>query len=35
MLNDAIEHVREDVGKLGDPRGKALFETAAEVLAAS
>ena len=32
MLNDAIEHVREDVGKIEDPRGQALFETTAEVL---
>ncbi len=32
MLNGAIEHVREDVGKLRDPRGQALFETTAEVL---
>jgi hypothetical protein len=32
MLNDAIEHVREDVGKISDPRGQALFETTAEVL---
>jgi hypothetical protein len=32
MLNDAIEHVREDVGKIEDPRGQALFETTTEVL---
>ena len=32
MLNDAIEHVHEDVGKISDPRGQALFETTAEVL---
>jgi hypothetical protein len=24
-----IEHVREDVGKIGDPRGQVLFETTA------
>lgn len=27
------EHLRQDVGKIGDPRAEALFETAAEVLA--
>jgi hypothetical protein len=32
MQNGAIEHVREDVGKIEDPRGQALFETTAEVL---
>jgi hypothetical protein len=32
MLNDAIEHLREDVGTISDPRGRALFETTAEVL---
>ena len=32
MLNDVIEHVREDVGKISDPRVQALFETTAEVL---
>jgi hypothetical protein len=32
MLNDVIQHVREDVGKVNDPRAQALFETTAEVL---
>lgn len=32
MLSDAMHHVREDVGKIEDPRGQALFETTAEVL---
>lgn len=32
MLNETIQHVREDVGKIEDPRGQALFETTAEVL---
>lgn len=32
MLGDTIEHVREDIGKIDDPRGQALFETTAEVL---
>lgn len=32
MLADVIDHVREDVGKIDDPRGQALFETTAEVL---
>ena len=32
MLNDVIEHTREDVGKVNDPKAQALFETTAEVL---
>ena len=32
MLSDLIAHLREDVGKVDDPRAKALFETSAEVL---
>jgi hypothetical protein len=32
MLNDVIEHAREDVGKVNDPKAQALFETTAEVL---
>lgn len=32
MLTDVIDHAREDVGKLRDPRAEALFETTAEVL---
>ena len=32
MLSDVIEHAREDVVKIDDPRGQALFETTAEVL---
>lgn len=31
-LAELAEHLREDVGKVDDPRAKALFETAAEVL---
>jgi hypothetical protein len=31
-LTDLAEHLREDVRKVDDPRAKALFETAAEVL---
>lgn len=31
-LDELITHLREDVGKVGDPRAEALFETAAEVL---
>jgi hypothetical protein len=27
-----IEHLRSDIGKIDDPRAKAMFETAAEVL---
>jgi len=29
MLNDVIEHTREDVGKVNDPKAQALFETTA------
>ncbi len=32
MLNDVIQHVRDDVGKVDDPKAEALFETTAEVL---
>ncbi|HUH56686.1 MAG TPA: hypothetical protein VLZ32_13230 [Rhodanobacter sp.] len=32
MLRDAMEHVREDVSKVSDPKAQALFETSAEVL---
>lgn len=32
MLTDVSRHMREDVGKVNDPRAQALFETSAEVL---
>ena len=32
MLDEAREHVRADIGKINDPKGRALFETTAEVL---
>jgi hypothetical protein len=32
MLDDTIDHVRQDVGRVDDPKAKALFETTAEVL---
>jgi len=32
MLDDVIGHVREDIGKVSDPKAQALFETTAEVL---
>jgi len=32
MLHDVVQHAREDVDKVDDPRAKALFETTAEVL---
>ncbi len=32
MLNDLINHLREDVRKVNDPQAKALFEVSAEVL---
>ena len=31
-LEDLITHLRQDVGKVTDPRAEALFETTAEVL---
>ena len=32
MLRDVVQHAREDVEKVDEPRAKALFETTAEVL---
>ena len=32
MLKDVIQHVREDIAKVDDPKAQALFETTAEVL---
>lgn len=32
MLTDVIEHAREDVSKVKDPKAEALFETTVEVL---
>jgi hypothetical protein len=32
MLSDLIQHVREDVSKVREPRFQALLETSAEVL---
>ena len=32
MLTGVIEHAREDVSKVNDPKAQALFETTAEVL---
>lgn len=34
MLDDVTRHAREDVGKIQEPKGQALFETTAEVCAA-
>ena len=31
-MTDLAQHLREDVEKVVDPRAKAMFETAAEVL---
>jgi hypothetical protein len=31
-MTDLAQHLREDVQKVDDPRAKAMFETAAEVL---
>lgn len=33
MMQDLINHLREDVEKVDDPQAKALFEVSAEVLA--
>ncbi len=32
MLTELIDHSREDVAKVKDPKAQALFETTAEVL---
>jgi hypothetical protein len=32
MLENVVTHLREDVGKVDEPRAQALFETSAEVL---
>jgi hypothetical protein len=32
MLQDSMQHMREDTGKVSDPKAQALFETSAEVL---
>jgi hypothetical protein len=32
MLRETVEHAREDVKKVSDPKAQALFETTAEVL---
>jgi hypothetical protein len=31
-LEDVIQHMREDIDKVDEPRFKAMFETSAEVL---
>jgi hypothetical protein len=31
-LDEVVQHLRRDAGRVDDPRGQALFETAAEVL---
>jgi hypothetical protein len=32
LLRGTMDHVREDVSKVDDPKAQALFETSAEVL---
>jgi hypothetical protein len=32
MLNELIQHIREDIEKVDEPKAQAVFETAAEVL---
>jgi hypothetical protein len=32
MLTQIVDHAREDVSKISDPKAQALFETTAEVL---
>jgi hypothetical protein len=34
MPTGVVEHARADVGKVGEPKAQALFETTAEVCAA-
>lgn len=31
MLQDLVNHAREDIGKISEPKAQALFETTAEV----
>ena len=33
MMTGVIEHMREDIAKVDDPRARALLETSAEVMA--
>lgn len=32
MLTDLIDHLREDIDRVAEPKAQALFETSAEVL---
>ncbi len=32
MLGDVVQHTREDISKVNEPKAQALFETTAEVL---
>jgi hypothetical protein len=32
MLSDLIEHLRDDIDRVDDPKAQVLFETSAEVL---
>jgi hypothetical protein len=32
MMNELINHLREDVDKVNEPKAQALFETSAEVI---
>ncbi|HWB06684.1 MAG TPA: hypothetical protein VG796_26910 [Verrucomicrobiales bacterium] len=32
MLTGVIDHLRDDIGKISEPKAQALFETGAEVL---
>jgi len=32
MLHGSMQHIREDITKVEDPKAQALFETSAEVL---
>jgi hypothetical protein len=32
MLDEIVRHVREDAGKVSEPKAQAIFETTAEVL---
>lgn len=32
MMQDCVQHLRDDIGKVDDPRAQALFETSAEAI---
>lgn len=32
MLQDVMQHIRDDIGKIDEPQAKAMFETSAEAI---